>query len=268
MVKVFFRTLALMMILVMMSLTTSCAQASSGHDSALPTIIANETIAFTTTDADGDTITYCAGVWVSETKILTAAHCALAMAEKTTHIDDLLRIRAALGAVDAIREIRKILAEATSTIEYSYIIKDEYTGLYNAPLNVHLAKVQKIDEQHDLALLEASDPPLPHAIAPIAEDQPRVGDRLEFMGHPGAIAWTYVTGIVAAYREEHFRMFSSILGPFMQVSAPIFLGNSGGGAFDERGRLVGICSFISSQVPDVGFYVQLSTIRSFLELEG
>jgi S1-C subfamily serine protease len=54
-----------------------------------------------------------------------------------------------------------------------------------------------------------------------------------------------------------------LLGPWMQVSAPIWYGNSGGGAFDAEGSLVGIASF-KALAPNVAFYVHLETIREFL----
>lgn len=260
-----FLTLAFLVVSLACSLI-ACTCTSSGSNSAnnLSTIITNETVALTTVDPDGDTLTYCAGVWVSDTTILTAAHCPMGIAELSTEIDDILKIRASLGDVNAAKEIRKILSEAAKPLDYTFITKEEYPGMFRTPDVLHHARLLAMDERHDLALL-VTDENVAHMTAKLAETTPDVGEKLEFSGHPGWIAWTYVEGIVAGYREPQFRVYPLIDGPFLQVSAAIFQGNSGGGAFNERGELVGVCSFTAGHIPNAAFYIHLSTIKQFLE---
>jgi S1-C subfamily serine protease len=50
----------------------------------------------------------------------------------------------------------------------------------------------------------------------------------------------------------------------IQISAPVWLGNSGGGAFDEDGRLIGICSWISKNGPQLTFFVHRDAINKFI----
>jgi S1-C subfamily serine protease len=44
----------------------------------------------------------------------------------------------------------------------------------------------------------------------------------------------------------------------------MYFGNSGGGAFNDYGELVGIADWIK-RAPEMGFFVHLDTIRSFLD---
>jgi S1-C subfamily serine protease len=51
----------------------------------------------------------------------------------------------------------------------------------------------------------------------------------------------------------------------MQVSAPVWFGNSGGGAFNDEGEIVGIASFIMKG-PSLGFFIPVDSIRPFLAI--
>ncbi len=52
-------------------------------------------------------------------------------------------------------------------------------------------------------------------------------------------------------------------GPWYQVTAPVSHGMSGSGAFDDGGRLVGICSAVAP-APSVAIYSSLELVRAFL----
>lgn len=128
------------------------------------------------------------------------------------------------------------------------------------------------DAEHDLALIHVAEPPANHAVAYLAEQNPQVGDPIHIVGHPSGMTWTYVTGTVAAYRNatDFPTDFQAGLvedkksGPWMQVAAPVWYGNSGGGVFDSNNCLVGIASF-KLKMPNSGFYVGLETLRSFVQ---
>ena len=124
------------------------------------------------------------------------------------------------------------------------------------------SSVLRFDLDEDLALLYAPVAP-PHTTPSIALASPALGDEVDIMGHPAAITWTLARGWVSAYRDGA-----------MQLSAPVFFGNSGGGAFDRWGDLVGISRSLASVrmggqrmlVPDVGFFATVPAIRAFLAL--
>ncbi len=121
----------------------------------------------------------------------------------------------------------------------------------------------KVDQKHDLALYESSEDTPGHPTATIAVSDPLVGEDLHFMGHQMSMAWSYKHGWVSSWREAD--IFEDYEGPWMQVSAPIYYGDSGGGAYNAQGELVGIAHSILTEVPNVGFYVAPSTIKDFLK---
>ena len=197
-------------------------------------------------DGSRSTGPFCTGVWVNKTMILTAHHCVVGIAGQL--------------------EKEGVVIEKLSDITIQYIVENEVVGIGRDPSAMHNAKIKGLDKENDLALLEAvNESSVPnHGIAELAESAPIVGERLSFIGHVKGFYWTYVEGPVAGYREDLDMMGQDRPGPFMQVSAPIYFGNSGGGAFDKDGKLVGIASFIYAGMPLCAFYEPLETIRSFL----
>lgn len=138
-----------------------------------------------------------------------------------------------------------------------------YVPTSETPPLVYIAALVKTDNTHDLALLRALLPGA-HLVAIPSFIQPEKGASLHFVGHTVGMTWTYVRGYVSSYRDN--------IGPtdekssYMQVSAPVYFGNSGGGAFTDDGALVGILSFMRNDVPNMAFCVPLKAIRAFLSL--
>jgi S1-C subfamily serine protease len=51
----------------------------------------------------------------------------------------------------------------------------------------------------------------------------------------------------------------------VQISAPIWIGNSGGGAFNSDGHLIGLSSWITLRAPSVAFFIHRDEIKNFLK---
>jgi serine protease Do len=103
-------------------------------------------------------------------------------------------------------------------------------------LNVPVAQVTKDpDRARDLCLLTVSEdlPGAPAAIAPI--DSVKVGERVYAVGAPLRLELSLTDGLVSALRPVANEPL-----PDIQVSATTAPGSSGGGLFDEDGRLVGV----------------------------
>lgn len=178
---------------------------------------------------------YCTGVWVSEDVILTANHC----------VDD------------------EELPDGPVGLPIHYVAQGEERGVRETPAAMHLGKVMAQDKDHDLALVKAEKGGLPeHEVAMVANEMPGLGEHLFIVGHVKGLWWSYIEGVVSAYRADLPGM-DWVNGPFVQVSAPVWKGNSGGGAFDSEGKLVGICSFGIS-APNTNFFIHAKSIHAFM----
>lgn len=190
---------------------------------------------------------YCTGVWVGEKEILTAHHCVQAVANIIAGISD--------GDEDA----------PVDDVKIHYIVQGEVEGVQEEPNGIHLGKVSADDSTHDLALVNVVGNVIPpHGVVDLADIGPGVGERVEVVGHVRGYYWTYIEGVVASYRDSVPGVDK--MGPFMQVSAPIYFGNSGGGIFNNSGELVGIVSFLDGSAPLLNFAVSLKNIDNFLRV--
>jgi S1-C subfamily serine protease len=223
---------------------------------------------------------FCTGVWVDDTHILTADHCAKAEQE---HQQDRLdeRKKEAENEVMTLQQMLQKLFGGGSMSEAEpdkieekglvvhFITENEVIEVGKEPSAWHMSKVVAFDEKHDLALLEAVGKAVPgHRVAKLAKETPEVGETVHIVGQTIGMYWTYIQGNVAAYRGADMikggKDGPGDTGPWMQVASPMYFGNSGGGAFNDYGELVGIADWIK-RAPEMGFFVHLDTIKSFLD---
>jgi hypothetical protein len=79
-------------------------------------------------------------------------------------------------------------------------------------------------------------------IIKLAEISPKIGDDVYVLGHPLGIQYNLSRGIV-----------SNLNRPFaIMVDALMTFGNSGGGVFNEKGELIGICSRVPVYIIEQG----------------
>lgn len=177
---------------------------------------------------------YCSGVWVDQNTIVTANHCMVNFADDS---------QLEPGA--------KLLYSTQSDVDPS----DD-----DAIKTVHGAELLAIDPEHDLALVRVSAPPA-HESAPLAQSV-YVGERDATMGHPLDLLWSYSEGLVSAIRKTADPELDIL---WIQSTAPISPGNSGGGLFNERGELMGICSRgYFGRAENLNFYVHVDYVRALL----
>ena len=199
--------------------------------------------------------TYCTGVFIKADIILTANHCAEGFVKFTN------KSKKDTEKDDDDKEIK-----VPDNMRLSYVVASEVYSPGMHPKRIHTAKLIYHNHAQDLALLQIEeDASLPkHSIATIAKTNPEVGEVLEMMGNIERQDFSFRTGVVAAYRET--MDFSGakklgIQGPFMQAAALVGPGDSGGGAYNSDGELVGIASFISGGNAGIVYYVGLSTVQ-------
>lgn len=269
---------------------TSCGGAFSNVSSPLTTkqLIAHEgsaTVALVHTNEDSadDEVSsvhpLCSAVWVDKTHILTAYHCAVGIQEELqSKQDDKEKntpacegLALALRLCDDSPTEHKVIEMQGLPIHF--VQWNETEGVGKEPTAQHLSHVVGWDESHDLALLEAAGKAVPmHESAKVASAVPPMGERIHVCGHPKGFYWTFLEGTVAGYHMSLPHMSDKkdkvkSVGPYLQLEVPIYFGNSGGGAFNDAGELIGIADFLT-KLPAEGFFIPVDPIRSFLVDQG
>jgi S1-C subfamily serine protease len=175
-------------------------------------------------------------VWVSETQILTANHCV-----------------ADLDAGDA-------LAFATHEDLFP-----KGSLVATSTLRPELSLVAAHDEAHDIAVLSVPAPPPGHGVAVLRGGEVHQGERAQSMGHPLGLWFSYSSGDVAAVRKK--ALGGAVL-VWLQSTAPISPGSSGGGLFDSDERLIGIAVGILEAGQALNLFVPAIYLRPLLASQG
>lgn len=219
----------------------------------LAKMITDDTVALVWTNpaAPEKTRVFCSGVWISDSLILTADHCMIGVSKAMSGNDD-----------DDDTDFK-----LPEHLHIDYVVRSEITNVAQNPTTTHGSQVVYANQEQDLAILKIdADKTLPrHGVATLAMKTPEVGEKIEVVGHPSGITFSYREGQVAAYREDMSGIgLTTIKGPFLQISAPIYHGDSGGACFNDMGDVVGIASFMSGSSPNTGFYIHIDTIKKAL----
>ena len=113
------------------------------------------------------------------------------------------------------------------------------------------------DPRRDLVLLKVKGDGLP-TVAMGDGDSLVVGDEVFAIGTPRGLAQTLSSGLVSAIRDfgEGYR--------HIQTTTPISPGSSGGGLFDDGGRLVGITRSLMRDGQNLNFAVPINHVRAML----
>jgi hypothetical protein len=243
-------------LLLAFSLTwVSCCMGCGAHLAAkapkqeLVATLEAETVALVKLDDDGIPQTFCAGVWVSPWHFVTAGHCIAHAGEPLERAAD-----------DSISEQLGVKAENPPWDP----IGQEALYTEKGDIAYSTAKVAAYSRGWDLGLVQVDPPYVPHAFAHVSAGSIRDGDDVEIVGHPQRHMWSFARGYVSAVRPDEPNSHGLPM-PTLQIAGPLSHGNSGGGAFDARGELVGIASYLESQANGMGFFVHRDAIRSFLQ---
>lgn len=123
------------------------------------------------------------------------------------------------------------------------------------------------DSFYDIAILKFVDTPGNElVISDFKKDKPRIGERVYAIGNPlGDYPYTVTDGIISALnrvRDGNTGKFG-----FLQTTATVIWGNSGGPLVDENGAVAGINSQIAFAPAPDGSYIWQSQINFALEAE-
>jgi hypothetical protein len=200
----------------------------------------------------------CGAVWVSHDELATVAHCVKDVGRPPV-TDELEKLEEALGMKPPWNAVGK-------AAHYSDVV-----GASHPPFAQYPIVIIKVDLENDLALLKVPMDSMgyslipPHDVARLATREIHKGEELDVIGSTVGLPFTYSHCYVAAVREpgsvgNYFRV--------IQVSGPVYYGNSGGPAFDSAGALVGMADYMlgdeDGPYPDVSFFTHASVIEKFL----
>jgi tetratricopeptide (TPR) repeat protein len=113
-------------------------------------------------------------------------------------------------------------------------------------------RLEYADVERDLCQLEVEELNR-RAVRIVAATQLKVGQRVYAIGTPKGLELTLSEGLISSLRPRA-RSF------VIQTSAPMSRGSSGGGLFDDEGRLVGIAAFQYAQGQNLNFAVPASWV--------
>ncbi|MBI3130928.1 MAG: serine protease [Acidobacteria bacterium] len=117
------------------------------------------------------------------------------------------------------------------------------------------AHLRTLDPLHDIALLEVPGLALPPAA--MAEGVPLEGDPVFSWSYPGGLGPSLSSGTLGyswAYRGDRM----------LQAELEVARGSSGGGLFDQEGRLLGLTTFVLDSSPHSVFAVPVGWIRELV----
>jgi len=150
------------------------------------------------------------------------------------------------------------------------IFKPSVEGANPTRAELRRAKVVRIDEVADLALLKVET--IPTGVTPLtlgSMSDVEVGADVHAIGHPTGEAWTYTMGVVSQLRRDYKwtgETKKAHQATVIQTQTPINPGNSGGPLFTDAGHLVGVNSF-KSQGEGLNFAVAVDEVRRFLAMK-
>ncbi len=87
-----------------------------------------------------------------------------------------------------------------------------------------------------------------------------VGTRVYAIGTPHGLELSLSEGIVSGFRQDKDKA-----GRYIQTTTPVSQGSSGGGLYDEHGRLVGLMSFTVEKGQNLNFALPVEWITELLE---
>ena len=133
------------------------------------------------------------------------------------------------------------------------------------PIEVHTAAGKSLpvkaihasDRTLDLAILRVEAENLP-ALELGDSDQLAQGEAVVVMGNSHGLAHSVVSGVVSSRREIDGRQM-------IQLAMPVEPGNSGGPVLDMLGRVHGIVTMKSLVTENLGFAVEINTLKKLIE---
>lgn len=149
------------------------------------------------------------------------------------------------------------VVETGDGIRVVYNVRDE-----NETRRVESAEILKIDHERDIALLRFRPEQSLKSVRFRGSQSMETGEPITVIGNPGAgeaiLSHTMTSGIISNPLRD-------IEGfPYVQLSAAVNPGNSGGPMFDQHGNVAGLIA-LKARIEGAAFAVPIDVLREFLK---
>ena len=145
-----------------------------------------------------------------------------------------------------------------------HVLKDSYYAIIKfsdgKETKIYTDKAIGIDRKADLVKIHVKPTTPQINFLKIADSLPEVGERIVVVGSPLGLEQTVTDGVVSGVRQVDDLKF-------IQISAPISPGSSGGPVVNMKGEVVGVSTFILKGGQNLNFAIPASKILVLGEKE-
>ncbi len=140
------------------------------------------------------------------------------------------------------------------------------TATFRNDAKLEVAGVLGFDAELDIAILKINSPGKMEIVS-LSTEQPRKGESVVAFGAPKGLSFSVTDGIVSAVRagKELAEFGGNDKGTWIQTSAPISGGNSGGPLVNMAGKVVGMNTLAFKNAQNVNFAISAADIRGMLD---
>lgn len=146
-----------------------------------------------------------------------------------------------------------VILEDGVVVTNCHVVKEAVTIQVERQETKYQATLRHSDWDRDVCSL-AIEGLTGHAVIKGSTSRLRVGDKVYAVGAPKGLELTLSDGLISSLR-------SVIGGQYLQITAPISPGSSGGGLFDDEGRLIGLPTFYLSEGQQLNFAVPVEWVN-------
>lgn len=126
---------------------------------------------------------------------------------------------------------------------------------------LHVKRVINADEENDVAMVEVDATNLP-TVRLGDLDRVNIGEKVYVIGSPRGLENTISDGILSGMRTI------SVTKKFLQITAPISPGSSGGPVFNKNGEVIGIATALMKDAQNINFAVPVDVLKGMIARNG
>lgn len=142
-----------------------------------------------------------------------------------------------------------------------HVIEGGASGIVSFPgikAEQPIVRIRALSKEHDLAILELEYPIQGRSLVLANESSSIIGNKIYTCGNSlGVFQATFSDGIISGLRTINNTKF-------VQVTAPISPGNSGGPCLDENGQVLGVVSSTFRRGQNINMAVDISHVKQLL----